>query len=240
MAGKEKGFSFLGLIIGIVILGLAGFGLTHLQRTIGENNNNQRKADISLNEYIKDGRDYPVGKYVSLDVRWVTGPYATNTHTETSNFIFSATSSEDNYYLVYLEDGTVMSICTSNKEEKEKLDKLAEWYVRNPEDYPMNGEVLHLQGDLKDMTESNDNEKELMGYYKSWLEKSGISQFDKTKAHFLYLDTRAGRGALYVWLIGGAVVLIVIIWMVSRSRKKKAAAAAAAVPPVPPTENTGW
>ena len=222
MAGKGKGGSFLWIIVGIALMGLLGYGLTNLQRTVGENNNNQKKADISLNDYLKDGRDLPLNQYVSLDLRWVTGPYATNTHTETTNFFFTATSSEDEYYLAYLEDGTVMSVCTSNKEEKEKLKKLASWTVA-ANGFPMNGEVLHLQGELKEMTEKNDNEKELMGYYKDFLERSEISQFDKKRVHYLYLDTRAGRDALYVWLIGGAVVLVLILWIRSRIKKKKAA-----------------
>ena len=227
MAGNGKGSSVLGFIIGILVVGLIGYGISNLSRTVGENNNNQKKADVSLNDYIDSGRDYPVGKYVSLDVRWVSGPYATNTHTETTNFIFTATTAEDNYYLAYLEDGTVMAICSSNKEEKEKLDKLSTW-LNSVEGFPRTGEVLHLQGNLKEMTEDGatseikKNNQDLMSYYKTAVVRAGLSTSDK-RVHYLVLDTTAGRDGIYIWLIGGAAVLILILWIRSRSKKKAAA-----------------
>ena len=229
MAGNGKGSSFLGIIIGILVVGLIGYGITNLSRTVGENNNSQRKADVSLNDYIAKGRDLPVGKYVSLDVRFVAGPYATNTHTETTNFIFTATSSEDSYYVAMLDDNTIMAICTSNKEEKEKLDKLAKWWD-SVEGMPKTGEVLQLQGDLKEMPEKSDNDKELMGYYKDFLRSANISPYDSS-VHYLVLDTRAGRDGIYIWLIGGAAVLILILWIRSRSKKKAAANTSAAANP---------
>ena len=225
MAGKGKGGSFLGLIIGIVILGLVGWGLTNLYRTIDENNNSQKQADISLNEYVDSGKDLPVGEYVSLDVRFVAGPYATNTHTETTNYIFTATTAEDDYYVVMLEDNSIISVCTANKAEKEKLNKLAEWW-NSVDGTPMTGEVVRLQGDLKEMGKSSDNEKELMDYYKSFLQSADVSPYDQ-RVHYVYLDTKTGRTSYIGWVIGGAAVLILILWFRSRSKKKKAAADAA-------------
>jgi hypothetical protein len=226
--GNGKGSSCLLIIVGILLVGMLGYGATTLFRTAGENNNNQRKADVSLNDYVAKGRDLPVGKYVSLDVRFVGGPYATNTHTETTNWIFTATSAVDNYYAVMLDDGTIMAVCASNKAEKEKLDKLVEWW-NSVEGMPMTGEVLHLQGDLKEMTEKNDNERDLMDYYKSFLRQANVS-LSSPKVHYLVLDTRAGRDSIWMWIGGGVLVLILILWIRSRSKKKKAAASSAEAP----------
>ena len=219
--GKKKGGSVLVWIIGFLVIGLIGYGITNLSRVISENNDNQKKANISLNDYIRDGRDFPVGKYVSLDVRWVAGPYATNTHTETTNGI-SSTSGVDQYYAVVLEDDSIMSICTSNKKEIEKLDQMAKWLEGVP-GLPTNGEVLHLQGDLKELSDmAGKNSDQLTGYYKTFL--SGATK----KVRYLVLNTKAGRDGIYLWLFGGAAVLILILWIRHRSKKKKEAAYAAA------------
>ena len=50
----------------------------------------RREVKISLEDYIHDGK-FPKGEYVSLEVRWILGPYATETKTETTNGI-SATA----------------------------------------------------------------------------------------------------------------------------------------------------
>jgi len=216
-----KGSSVLGWIIALVVIALAGYGITNLTRSINENNNNQKEADISLNDYVKLGKDFPVGKYVSLDVDLVDGPYATYTTTETTNFL-SATSSEDNYYYAYLDDGTVMSICTSNKNEKEKLNRLA---ALTYEQSKARNESIHLLGDLKELTAKDSKGNEVKQFFKNGLIGAGISA---SRMRTLVLDTRAGRPNYLLYILIGVAALILIVWLSNRSKKKKAAAAAAA------------
>ncbi len=213
---KKFGGTILAWILILVVGGAIGWLYASAGRVIGDHNNTQRKADISLNDYVNNGQEFPVGKYVSLDVRWVLGPYATYTHTSTTNSTFTATSSVEYYYLVMLENDTFMSLCTRNAAERETLDRMAAWLLR-VDGFPMNGETLKVQGNLKNLTE-----QDLKKYYNEFLTECGVSLTD-SRIRYIVLDTTAGREGLYLYIFGGIAVVALILFIRKKMKKKESA-----------------
>ena len=84
-SGKFAGFgsALLRYVIGIVVAMVIFYLFSEGGNLLRQNNNSQRKAEISLNDYIDQGKEFPEKEYVSLNVRWVIGPYATETTTST-------------------------------------------------------------------------------------------------------------------------------------------------------------
>lgn len=210
----------LRFIIGIVIVGAVAYLFTSGTRIIDENNNMQRSAKVALEDYIDTGKALPVGEYVSLEARWVIGPFATETSTSTTNGI-KATSGVDYYYFLVLEDGTVMALESNNKKDRQILDRMSNWLV-SVDGYPMNGETIKLNGKLKEL-KGND----LLNLYRSNIISTfGISSSDPS-VRYLVLDTTAGRETVYL-IIVGVVAVGIIAAVVSGKRKKKKAQQAAA------------
>ena len=221
--GKNVGGALLGYLVGAVVIGLVGFALTTGVRYLNAGNSMQREAKVALEEYIDGGEDFPVGEYVSLNARWVIGPFATETSTSSVNFI-TATSGVAQYYFAVLADDTIMAVKTENTAEIEALNRMTDWLL-SVEGFPMNGETLKLQGKLRQMKEG-----ELMDMYRQNVrEVFGVSS-GSPSVRLLVLDTTAGREQLYFILIGGLAVLVLVFVLVRRSKKKKAAQAAGDMP----------
>ena len=214
----KKTSYFLRLILGVIVVGVVAFMFTNGTRFLNENNSMQRKAQIELEDYIDSGKEFPVGKYVSLEVRWVLGPFATETSTSTTNGI-EATSSVVDYYFLVLEDGTVMALATQNKNEKATLNRMSDWLF-SVDGYPMNGETIRLQGELRKLTGDD-----MLKLYRDHLRSIfGLSQ-DDPAVRYLVLDTTAGRETLYI-IIFGALAVLILIYVVKRKSKKRESQAA--------------
>lgn len=204
----------LGFIVGIIAVGVVAYLFTSGTRFIDENNNMQRSAKIALEDYVDTGRELPVGEYVSLEARWVIGPFATETSTSTTNGI-EATSGVDYYYFLILEDGTIMALESNNKKERETLDRMSDWLL-GVDDFPMNGETLKVNGKLKELKKAD-----LLSLYRSGIINTfGISSSDAS-VRYLVLDTTAGRETIYL-IIGGVIAVGIIAAVIANRRKKKA------------------
>ena len=215
------GKRILTAIAGIVAVGLIAWLVTNGTRYFNEHNSMQREAKIALEDYIQSGKDFPVNEYVSLEARWVIGPFAEETSTSTTNGI-KATSGVAEYYFVVLEDGTYMALKTENAKEIETLDRMTDWLL-SVEGYPMKGETLKVQGKLREI-----KDKDLLSLYRTnILSVFGISASDPS-VRFLYLDTTTGREAPY-YIIGGVIAAAIIVLIIAnKSKKKKLQAAQAA------------
>ena len=95
------GKTLLRYIVAILVIGVAAFLLTNGTRYLNENNAMQQEAKIALEDYISSGKEFPTGEFVSLNARWVLGPFATETSTSTTNGI-EATSGVAYYYFLVL------------------------------------------------------------------------------------------------------------------------------------------
>ena len=210
----KKTSSLLRIILGLVAVGVVSFLLTNGIRILNENNSLQRGAQIELEDYINSGEEFPVGKFVSLETRWVIGPFATETSTSSRNGI-KATASVEYYYFLVLEDHTIMALKTQNKTEKATLDRMSNWLL-SVDGFPTNGETIKLQGKLKTIKDND-----LLNLYRSGLASTFALSSDDPAVRYVVLDTTAGREQVYIIIIGITVVLMVV-YQVRRKLKNRA------------------
>lgn len=222
---KNAGKSILTAIVMILIVGVLGFLLTNGLRLIDEHNSVQKEAKLALEDYLSTGKELPVGEYVSYEVRWVLGPFATETKTQSTNGI-KATSGEMSYYFLFLEepDGlSIMALEAQNVQEVETLNHMSDW-LADREGFPYGGSTLKVQGKLREMKDA-----ELLRLYKSdLLSIFGLSSNDPA-VRYLILDTTAGREGPFLIVAGAAVAILLIVLIRNKAKKKAAATAAAPV-----------
>ena len=193
-----------------LIRGLSG-GLNLIHRS----NNTQRQADISLNEYIDQEKAFPEDEYVSLELRWVIGPYAEETSTMSSGYSEEGfTTGVDYYYYAILEDWTVMTIKAANSAEVARLDSMSEWLL-GVEGYPTDGETITLQGTLKPL-----KDQDVLAIFKEHLSIFGLSETD-SEVRYLMLDTNAGRETLYIGVAVAVVGVIAAVMLYKNVRKRR-------------------
>lgn len=222
--GTEKKKSGCGgAILAMMIRVLIGVGIFFLLTAginwVNQNNNMQRKADTYLNDIVSVGGMAEKGDYVRLSTRWVYGPFAEETQTysygsRSSSSGLTATVNTIQYYYVWLDDGSIMAIKTSNADEIEALDRMSNWFL-SVDGFPTTGEVLTLNGTLKEIKAGD-----LKGYYADGLGLFGRDVFSED-VHLLMLDTSTGREMFYILLVGAAVIVIVVLVVVSKSKKKR-------------------
>ncbi len=209
-----------GLILRYLLMFVIGigvfYGTTAISRWFNENNNAQKAASYSLNTIFENDQTHPIGEYVSLEVQAVFGPYATLTQTRETEYSLSSVVKEKEYYLVLLESGDLLTVATSNADEKQALAQMCEWAstVEDPEAL-FDGDSLILQGELMIMSEPK-----LINIYNGVLRDLGLSTRDEGVT-MLIVDTDAGRGAGYVLPIVAVIAVIVIIIIISKRRKAK-------------------
>lgn len=214
------GTAMLRYIIGIVAAIAIFYLFSEGGNLLRQNNNSQRKAEISLNDYIDQGKEFPEKEYVSLNVRWVIGPYATETTTSTYGSRYSkggltATTGVNYFYYVVLEDMTLMTVKTANNAEVDVLDKMSDWLL-DVDGYPTNGQTFTLQGKLKKMTQSD-----LLKEYKANLSIFGLTASDP-EVRYLMLDTTEGREGMYIGIVIVIAAIVIARVIIKRGKKKKA------------------
>ena len=182
----------------------------------GDNDPLRQRAKLRLEEYVDKGEALPLGKYVSVDARWVLGPFAVEASMEDSG---DGVNDEDAsyYYYLRLKDGSVIALKSKHKDELKALDRMSEWLMQTPL-YPLNGETLHLQGKLKEFP----NARLTQLFDESFEDAFGVKPQDK--ARYVLMDTNAGYEPMILWMVlsGGALgagIGLLIQWR----RKKKAA-----------------
>lgn len=210
----SAGAAVLRYILGIALFGIIFWLFTSGTRILNENNSMQREAKTALDDYIADGREFPEGEYVSLNVRWVIGPFGTLTSTSTTNGI-TATAGVSYYYYAVLEDATVMAIKTENREERAVLDEMSEWLM-SVDGYPMNGKTHKLQGKLIKLQDGD-----MKKIFREGIQSIFSISPDDPSVRYLVLDTTAGRGDLYFIIIFSLAAVAVVIMLIRRSRKKR-------------------
>jgi len=212
-------FSFIGRLIVHVVVCLVGFYIiTGIMSMASKHINYQKKAEISLNEIVRQGENLPVGSYVELDAQFVLGPYAS--YTETQTFTIrgadtgpTATTSVKYYYYVFLEDGRIIALATTNEQEIEALDRMTVW-MTNLDDLS-EGEVLTVRGRLSEL--KNDD---LRTYYEKYLYMMGIER-NSPEICYVVLDTTAGREGVYIAAIACIVFIVILYVLRNKARKRR-------------------
>ncbi len=221
---KKTGSTILRYLIAIVLVGVAGFLVTTGFRFLNAHNAMQKEAKIALEDSLSSGQELPVGEYVSYEARWVIGPFATETETQSTNGI-TATSGVNSYYYLILDepDGlSLMALESENAQENETLERMSDWLM-SVDGFPYGGETLKVQGKLEEMKDT-----ELRRYFSEDLQEIfGISPNDPA-VRYLVLDTTEGREGIYLILAAAAVALLLIVVIIKKAKKKAPAPVAAA------------
>lgn len=214
--------SFARLTLGLVVIIAVFYAVTFVSNWLHANNNSQRQAQISLNTILEDGGVIPVGEYVSLDARWVIGPYATESayrelHLFGSDSGLTATTSETDYYYVILEDDTILSVATANAAEKETLNRMTDWLL-GVDGFPMDGETILLQGTLETL-----KDEELLAFFKENLTNIFGIPASSPMVRTLVLNTAAGREGGNIGFTVAVTAVVAVIVLLAMKRKKKQA-----------------
>ena len=172
----------------------------------------QKKAAINLNEYVDSGAEFPMGEYVSCDVRWVLGPFATNTEYTTWG-ITQVTNRVDNYYFLVLEDMTLMTLCASDKATVEKLNAMSDW-LSGVNGFPMSGETFTVQGELRRLTDS-----ELRDFFTSDAKTVFGLDADDEAMRYVVLNTNSGTERFIALVAAGVVLIIAAVALITRRKK---------------------
>lgn len=223
---KKAGSAILRYVIIFAVFAVLGFLFTSGLRMFHERSSMQKEAKIALEDFLSTGQDLPVGEYVSYEVRWVIGPFATETETSSTNGI-SATAGVKSYYYLLLDEGdtlSLMALGVENAQDNRTLERMSDWLL-SVEGYPYGGETLKVQGKLSEMTDS-----ELRSYYSESIQSIfGVSPLDPA-VRYLVLDTTAGRDGILLIAAAAAVALLVIVVFVKKAKNKAPAPTAAAAP----------
>ena len=170
----------------------------------------------SLNEYIENGKELPVGEFVTLDCRYPLGRYAYETSGSTMGTAFFLASAED-YILTLLEDGSFFTVKVGRQEDIDTLEDLAQELEANymsasPRSYAVTGR-------LKRMTD-----QKILSYYQEALAEIDVPS-DDPAARYVILDatdifTREDAALLGLILIALiAALTFILAWR--RDRKHK-------------------
>lgn len=206
-------------ILSLLVVFMLFYPANELINWISANDNLQRTAEISLNTFIDDGKEFPTGEYVELEVRWIIGPYASTTESNTlrqrgADTGLTVEGKKIKHYYAILEDDTIMSIATAIDKEKQILNRMSDWLL-NVEGYPTDGETLVLQGKLK-----NFDDKEILGFYKEGIEKVFGLDPDSSDVRTVMLDTGSGRFGKFIVIAEIVVTVILLIILLHIFRKK--------------------
>ena len=223
-AGKEKGSNIVFIlrlaIYVILIAGLAGgFNFLHSNTKYL-----QYTKTVDLNEVVKQGQAFPEGKFVSYKVYFPVGCYAESTSTMTVGSSGSGTgfqTGKDYYYLVILEDYTLMSVKVANEKDVAELDRLMEAIDQRSDidDFSTLTDYLELTGKLDTLTNL-----EIKGYCKDMAGLLGVDS-ESQDLRMYVLDTTAVPGSSIMLIVGAIAGIIVLIVIIIKTRKKSGQAA---------------
>ena len=203
-------------LIAIVAVALVGgiFNLVHSNSALLTKTKDTR----DLNEIIEKGEDFPEGEYVSLNIYWTFGQYAGSTQEISVGHSKSGfTSGNDYYYLIMLEDYTLMSLKVSDNSIIRALDAQAE-RLQKADSLEELRESVNVTGKLSVLDDG-----EIKEYYQETLTLLGVDFENNEICRMYVLDTTSipGRNLLIMCAAIAGVVLILILIAVIFSKKKE-------------------
>lgn len=218
---KKKGIG--GKIAVGVIIALIGFALcTILVVTDGAFAFGGKMEDFS--EYVTShGGNLESGDHVKLEVEFVLGNYAEMKH-KINGFI---PAGKDQYYVLVLSDGSVVSYMTKNKKLIKELDEAAEefwdYYDGYSSTYPSR---MELSGEIKTI------DTQIYTFYKQTVTSVGLTSDSTVTVYYMGIDGSATRlrAIFYIlicFLVGVAGVVSIFV-TIGKSKKVNNAEAALA------------
>ena len=196
------------LLAGIVFL-LVGIGLVASEADYiftGEATNiNQALNDQNLEEYH--------GKYISVNVDAVIDNYAEMTHST-----YGIKTGSDQYYLIWLDDGSMISVSIPEKKTSginRVMDETWEYLSGNASDFT--NVPIHIEGELREIG------GDLKQYYQECLDYYEITQ-DEYDIYYYNIDCTSSRGLLigemlFFFAVG---IGLIALYLNSKAKAKKA------------------
>lgn len=205
--GKGAAFGLIRIVVGIAVIALLALGANFLHANSTFLRVSEEDSE-NLNEIVASGKEFPVGKNVTLEARWPLGEFAWEKST-----MNGVTSAQDHYYLVFLEDRTFIAVKLSNTKEIAAVDEQVAKVEKAGSIYTVEGGVK-LTGKLKKLTSTK-----IKGYYLDTLKELDYGENDKA-VRLLVLDTTALNTTRILILVGIAAVVIVTAVIVAKKRRK--------------------
>jgi hypothetical protein len=170
-----------------------------------------------INTMIEELRLNP-GEYTSVRIDADFGAYAETQHT-INGFI---PAGKEQHYMVWLDDGSLISVTVKGKNEYDKMDAIEEQtydYIDNGGSLGKSvtyvGKISAVSGDLKT-------------YYQEALDYIGASDSD-VNIYYLDIDTTQTKGSIIrtvvLFLAIGILLIVLGIVTIRNAKKQKAAAA---------------
>lgn len=216
MKEQKKG-SIGAMIFGMIIVGaiIVLYVVTHIDLMFHK--------PVELMEHIAKEGEPVKGTYVSIGVDGVVDCYAETKH-RINGIIPIGT---DRHYLLWLDDGSFISLQAKGKKDIEKLNS-----IMNETQRYINGntDVLPAKYQLSGVISTMD--AEISGYYRQDLSYWGI---DSTVGKIYYVQIDETQTKLSSWLMMGFFVVIEIICIIAlikeinEKKQAKLAAKAAAI-----------
>ena len=213
------------LMVAVIAIVAAGSSFIHSHSGILRNT----KDAIDLNEIINNGEDFPEGEYVKLRISFPVGCYAENTSSLTvgdSNSGFE--SGKDYYYMIMLDDYTLMSVKVSDQGDVDDLESFIDHINEAGDSYVNDGsDYVELAGKLTTLTDS-----QVLQYYYEMLEYMELDRNEDYARTYL-LDATAVPGCSILIIVAVIAAVIAAFIIFSAVRKKKKAQTAAQAQNVP-------
>ncbi len=213
---QNEGRLLIGGIF-LIIFALCLFGLNHKYMMSGKAPSiNKMLFD---NDYNLDSETILKEDYCMLTVDSSLGEFAESTR--------KIGSSGDTYYIVLLDDNSVMIVKVARKKDNERLDLITSETYASQDYYAEH--TITLEGKVKKI-----DDPDIRTYYDDALTDLGIkgAENNKIKMRYIYLDATQNKEFLWIVFIvclgGGIFVLFggAISSTMEASRRRKEAAAA--------------
>ncbi len=203
----------IGLIVGVLFFTFAAvfIGVTEGSYMFAGKCENVNTILTSSN--IEDYK----GKHVSIDIHGVIENYA-----ETKHKTNGITTGTDQHYIIWLDDGSMISLRTKKKKNIEQLNNIMNdtWDYLDKKRDSGTDNPLYIEAEVSTM------DSEIKGFYDEMLDYYGISD-SNVVVHYVELDTTKTKGSLlgefFAFVFFGLLCLAAVVLHFKKPRVKKAA-----------------
>ena len=153
----------------------------------------------NIDQLLSDGELHTSNEYIAAQVYAVVDCYAETTHRRRY-----LPTRHDYHYILWLNNGSFISLSVSGKSRKAELDRLCDetWSYVNKESTVLTTNPILLEGKLTSLT------PKIESYYQSYLEMYGITE-SGNPIYYMELDCTKTRGTLWLYQISFLIMTAV-------------------------------
>ncbi len=202
---KERKNSIVGWWIAVILI-----GLLMVLYIVTQKDFLFASEPTDIMDLIEEDGEATKDAYVSVGVDGVVEHYAEMKHS--INGIIPIGT--DDYYLLWLDDGSFISLTAKGKKNTEKLQKL----MNDTHSY-IYGQSEFLPDKVEFKGRISTMDSEIEGYYKDALYLWEISESDGLTIHYVTIDTT--ETPLKAWLMWGFFAIIEVICVIALIKEIK-------------------